>query len=373
MSEHHSVIIIGAGLSGLYTAWRLRQQQHDVQLHDVLILEARDRTGGRILSPQVTENSNSGIDLGAGWSWPQLQPRLEHLFNQLDVKLFKQFTSGDILYEMKPDAVERYTGPSSHQQSYRIVNGGETLIEALGSRLPAASIQLNSEVVSIQHEPSEIKVMRNGASYLYSADNIILALPPRIASNRISFHPALTDNIQQAWERVSTWMAAQCKIVFIYDVPFWRKQNLSGEVFSQHGPLTELYDASAADESFYALTSFVGISAVQRQALDKEQLIELCMQQLHRLFGDESHHVRDIQIKDWSTDIYTSTDIDINRQAAHPQYPESMPPAIWDQHLILAGTEVAQSHAGYLEGALVSADVALSLLGVDDFAIQQKS
>ena len=43
MSEHHSVIIIGAGLSGLYTAWRLQQKKQDV-----VLLEARERTGGRI-------------------------------------------------------------------------------------------------------------------------------------------------------------------------------------------------------------------------------------------------------------------------------------------------------------------------------------
>lgn len=45
MTEHHSVIIIGAGLSGLCTAWKLHQQQQDV-----LLFEARERTCGRILS-----------------------------------------------------------------------------------------------------------------------------------------------------------------------------------------------------------------------------------------------------------------------------------------------------------------------------------
>ena len=41
--EHHEVIVIGAGVSGLTTAWHLRDR-------DVLVLEESDRLGGRVCS-----------------------------------------------------------------------------------------------------------------------------------------------------------------------------------------------------------------------------------------------------------------------------------------------------------------------------------
>ncbi len=42
-SEHRDVIVVGAGVSGLATAWHLRDR-------DVLVLEKTDRVGGRIRS-----------------------------------------------------------------------------------------------------------------------------------------------------------------------------------------------------------------------------------------------------------------------------------------------------------------------------------
>jgi monoamine oxidase len=189
----------------------------------------------------------------------------------------------------------------------------------------------------------------------------VLALPPRVTQQNIAFDPPLPSEIQQLWRQTSTWMAAQSKILFIYDKPFWREQNLSGEVFSQRGPLTEIYDGSPANEEFYALTSFIGLPALQRQKLEWNHLIELCLSQLQRLFGEASQNTIDIQIKDWSQDRFISTDTDLNTVARHPDYPGSLPRNLWDNKLVLAGTEVARQHGGYLEGALESADEAISL------------
>ena len=55
-----SVIIIGAGLSGLYAATLLEKAGVEY-----VILEARDRTGGRVLSPDV---AGLHVDMGAACS-----------------------------------------------------------------------------------------------------------------------------------------------------------------------------------------------------------------------------------------------------------------------------------------------------------------
>jgi len=136
---------------------------------------------------------------------------------------------------------------------------------------------------------------------------------------------------------------------------------LSGEVFSQRGPLTEIYDGLPANEEFYALTAFVGLPAQQRHKLERKHLIELCLNQLHRLFGEASQNTIDIQIKDWSKDRLITTDIDLNTVARHPDYPGNLSRNLWENNLILAGSEVARQHGGYLEGALESADEAISL------------
>lgn len=56
----HDVIVIGAGLAGLSAAQRLRAQGRDV-----VVLEARDRVGGRIWTS--TRWADAPLDLGASW------------------------------------------------------------------------------------------------------------------------------------------------------------------------------------------------------------------------------------------------------------------------------------------------------------------
>jgi len=356
-TEHHSVIIIGAGLSGLYAAWRLHQQQQDV-----LLLEARGRIGGRILSVNSGDKPGSAIDMGPAWLWPQLQPKLNDLLQELDLPLFRQFTAGDMLFESATSKIERYTGQSSHSESYRLVGGNQQLIKAIQSKLPETMTHLNTQVTSIQQNPLSIQAIRDGKPQSYTADHIVLALPPRIALQSIDFNPVLPEDILDVWKNIPTWMAVQSKIVFTYDRPFWRDQNLSGEVFSQIGPLSEIYDGSPADETFYALTSFVGLNAHQRKLIKSEQLIEMSLTQLQRLFGDESKNVQDIQIKDWSLDQFTASEMDLQTAVSHPQYPHNLPRSLWENKLILAGTEVARENGGYIEGALESSDEAVKLL-----------
>jgi len=358
MSEHHSVIIIGAGLSGLYAAWQLYTQQQDV-----IVLEARKRSGGRILSVGLDVESNNGsdqgCDLGPAWVWPQFQPRLALLLEQLNINLFKQYTQGDILYEGGPNNIERYSDQSAHSQSYRISGGAGKLIEVLQAALPKELLHINTRVQALKLQPLRIEALRDGKPYSYTADKIILALPPRIALHTIEFNPPLSAEVTQYWQTIPTWMAGHCKIVFMYKKPFWREQDLSGEVFSRQGPLTEIYDGSPEDNSFYALTSFVGLAPEQRSQISTKQLIEQCLLQLQRLFGNEALNVQATKVQDWSLEEYTTTQTDLSSPAHHPEYSESMPRHLWEKKLLLAGTEVAREHGGYLEGALMSADEAL--------------
>jgi len=356
MPEQQSVIIIGAGLSGLYAAWNLREK------YKVTLLEARSRIGGRILSPKIGNNKNSNIDLGPAWCWPQLQPRLNNLTQTLNIKMFPQFTRGDMLYETSDNKIQRHASQSSHSQSYRIVGGCMSLIHTLASELDETSIHTNTEVLSINQTSLKVTARRDNKEITYSADKIIIALPLRVLEQNIEFKPPVKDNISQPWQDTPTWMAGHCKIIFIYETAFWRKDGLSGEVFSQHGPMSEIYDGSPETEEHFALTAFIGLNAQQRKQLNSEQLIDACKAQLGRLFGPASLNIIDIQLMDWSTEPFTASEIDTRSVAHHPQYSATASRTLGDGNIVLAGTETAIDHGGYLEGALESTELALSIL-----------
>lgn len=57
-----SCVIIGAGFAGLSAAYKLKNAGWNVT-----VLEARDRTGGRVFSHRMPQNSNLVCELGAEW------------------------------------------------------------------------------------------------------------------------------------------------------------------------------------------------------------------------------------------------------------------------------------------------------------------
>ena len=81
------VVIIGAGLSGLRCAQLV--QERGVPC---IVLEARGRVGGRLLSHRGP--SEEAFDLGAAWVWPETQPRVVRLATRLGLELFPQHVEG---------------------------------------------------------------------------------------------------------------------------------------------------------------------------------------------------------------------------------------------------------------------------------------
>ena len=80
----NDVIIIGAGLSGLTTAYFLKQQGKNV-----LVLEADARIGGRIMSIP-SQNGKGSFELGATW-FAEKHTHLNELLKMLDVERFEQY------------------------------------------------------------------------------------------------------------------------------------------------------------------------------------------------------------------------------------------------------------------------------------------
>ena len=84
------VVVVGGGLSGLTAARRLHAKGHSV-----LVLEARDRVGGRILNHKLRDGSV--IESGGAFIGPT-QDRIAALAKELKVKTFKEYTAGKSVY-----------------------------------------------------------------------------------------------------------------------------------------------------------------------------------------------------------------------------------------------------------------------------------
>lgn len=321
------LIIIGAGLSGLYAATLLKDE------FNIIILEARKRCGGRILT-------HEGHDLGPSWIWPH-QKNILKLIHELDLEIFSQYTKGKALYDV-PSGIQQFDPPPS-APSARVQGGLEPLIQRLLSQLPPKSIYLDQEVKQISLENSRLAVETSSGKY--KADYVISTMPPRLASDNILYHPPLHHQTKQMLQQTPTWMGHTAKCVIEFSQAFWKDAGLSGFVFSHLGPLGEIHDASTAQTP--ALFGFLHSNA------STKTINEDVKEQMQRLFGDKSELITKIHFIDWRKEKYSSTPHDQNGPSAHPVYGLDL--SHFDNRLFFIGTETSYDNGGYLEGAVNSA------------------
>lgn len=343
-------LIVGGGLSGLTLAENLESRGHDY-----LLVEARTRFGGRIMTQHLAD---AYFDMGPAWFWSG-QPRIAALISRLNLSKFTQFSDGVLTFEDEQGHVERGRGFSSMEGSWRLAGGMDALTNALADRIPVHRKRLDAPVIKIEMAQGRCTATSaNGAQM--TADQIVLALPPRVAA-QIEFSPALPASTIQTMKGIATWMAGQAKAVAVYDTPFWRIDGLSGDAMSRKGPMVEIHDASPAQGGPYALFGFIGVPPQGRA--DDDLLLRLLRSQLTRLFGPQAAEPKRIYLKDWTFDPYTSTEKDKTPLYTHPAYglPHEMT-KLWNNKLHFAGTEVAPTFGGYIEGALEAAENALNAL-----------
>jgi monoamine oxidase len=95
------LVVVGAGLAGLAAA------RHAVAAgHSVLVLEARDRVGGRTLNEDI--GGGNVVEVGGQWIGPT-QHRLRELADELGVATFPTFGDGESVIEWR-DEIKRYAG-----------------------------------------------------------------------------------------------------------------------------------------------------------------------------------------------------------------------------------------------------------------------
>ena len=102
MAAHtHDTIIVGAGVTGLTAAWRLTESGQDV-----VVLEARDRVGGRLRSE---DHNGSPFEIGGQWVSPD-QDALIDLLAELGLETYARHRSGDSLYVDRAGEAHRFAG-----------------------------------------------------------------------------------------------------------------------------------------------------------------------------------------------------------------------------------------------------------------------
>ncbi len=339
------IVILGGGLTGLTLAYYLQKENIPF-----LLLEARDRIGGRIKT--IYGENEKSIEMGATW-FGKKHTYLTQLLAELNIGYFPQHTSGISLFETFSFAPpQKFTIPETEEeQSYRISGGSGSLTNALLKRINSEFIHLDKPVnfISFQNGKVEIKT-KTGVSFF--CEKVISTLPPRLLATTIQFEPDLPASIKNICQETHTWMGESIKFSLEYPTDFWRKNGYSGAAFSQAGICSEMHDHCSEDGRFFALKGFLNPGAARLPQAERKDLL---LTQLTKYFGEIVRQYSAWHEAIWSDEQYTFTPYDGFVRAHQNNGHESFKAYYQNGALRIAGSETATHFPGYMDGAVCSA------------------
>ena len=334
------IIIVGAGLSGLLTANLLQKEGISFK-----ILEARNRVGGRINT--IYRTGEAPLEMGATW-FTKDHFNLIKLIEELNIKYFEQFTESRVHYQPSSTFPAQIVEIPNNSTSYRISGGTSNLINTLVQNLESKDILLNQVVTQITFNENSILVK---AEKDFEANKVILALPPKLWANHVKFEPELPENLMKIARQTQTWMEDSIKVALTFTKPFWEEQNLPRTLFSNVGPVTELYDHCDFKNSKFALCGFINSSFKQFSAEERKELV---INQLKTIFGirisEFLHYEECVWSEEQETFQDSKSDLFPHQNNGNPVFSNSL----FDDRLIISSTESASNFPGYMEGAVLS-------------------
>jgi len=149
-----------------------------------------------------------------------------------------------------------------------------------------------------------------------------------------------------------TWMGESIKVGIYYEQPFWRSSDLSGTIFSNVGPIPEMYDHSNVEDNRYALKGFFNGAY---HSVSKTDRLELVLKQLRKYFGDRADNFIEYEEKIWSKESFTfvpyKRHLIPHQNNGNPAFRQPY----FGNKFFIAGSETAALFPGYMDGAVRSA------------------
>ena len=300
------IIVIGAGMSGLVAAYELVRVGHDVT-----ILEARDRIGGRVLTIRSPFSNNHFAEGGAARIRPSHNLTLGYA-NHFNLNLDPFYaTSGDYV-NMSNGNREIISNNTYLNTSYGSILRNEYLKIRGGSDLLPHSfynssalnnkIYLGVPVTSIHQQNNNVTVQTsNGNQFI--ADRVLCTVPITVL-NKIQFTPPLSPEKQTAMNGGYRY-APSTRVYMQFQNRFWENESLNGwgnsdipeEIWQ---PTWDLAGSTGIIMSYLRWTA-----AQEMDALSEEERINYILSRWENIFPGAASSLQSGMSQSWAEEEWS--------------------------------------------------------------------
>lgn len=247
--------------------------------------------------------------------------------------------------------------PQAEHPEAELIHGGAGQIPPLIAAELEGKLRLGEPALRIYQDDEGVEV--ETAKGRYRGKFVIVAMPPHL-SGRILYTPALPSIRQQLTQRVP--MGSCAKVHVSYSHPFWRDKGLAGIALGNCQTIELCADSSDPETGLGLMVAFVaGDRYKDWRALSDVQRRSAILADLALYFGEEALSPSTYDEMDWPSEPWTGGG-----------YAAFMPPGVWTSfgpaltepigRIYWAGTEMAEVWPGFFEGAIRTAEKAVSAI-----------
>jgi monoamine oxidase len=237
-------------------------------------------------------------------------------------------------------------------QAQRFVGGSQRVSLEVARQL-GDRVRLSSPVRSIEQGSSQVVV--SGDNYTVTASRVIVTVPPALVAE-LEFTPSMPPLRSQLMQRMP--QGSLMKAEAIYDQPFWRDDQLSGQIVSDRGLARSTFDNSPPDNASRPgiMMAFVGGDEARAwgakpASTRRTQVIA----DFTAAFGSKAASPIDYVEKDWAIEEWTrGCPTAYCPPGVLLDFGSALRPTFGRVHW--AGTETATYWAGYMDGAVRSGE-----------------
>lgn len=223
-----------------------------------------------------------------------------------------------------------------------------SVVDMLADRLGSSQIRTGMNVISVDQVHDEV-VVRTKSGEEFRAGRVIVTVPPPMLKS-LTFNPPLPPNMQRLQQ--NTQMGVVYKAIAMFDTPFWRGK-FGGECIVLDEPLRGIMDVSPPDGPGSLCILVGGTPARSLDNLSQTSRIKLLLGPLAQICGPSVLEPLEWYEKPWHQDElcgggYMALPLIGTEDGFLPMPHQNVGRIYW------AGTETAQDHPGYVEGAIQS-------------------